>query len=273
MELNKIYNENCLDTMARMPNGFVDLVVTSPPYNMRLRVRNGKYTTREKGDRALWGEMLRVIRTIRPAWVVGENVAGIISMELDTVLSDLESIGYSCQAFVIPACAVNALHRRDRVWVVAHTKSTVGEQSMLSRKWRARHSDTVGSHGGATSHADREREQQPQGFVAKERGRTEYRCSEPASYTRRERRKNRGFGAKQEQKTPVWGKENAQFGDSIGGHFAAVEWQPNDTPDLLRTAYGIPGRVDRRAARIKSLGNAIVPQVAFNLFYSISLCC
>jgi len=48
MELNRIYNENCLDTMASMPDGFVDLVVTSPPYNMRTRIRNGKYTTKEK---------------------------------------------------------------------------------------------------------------------------------------------------------------------------------------------------------------------------------
>jgi len=48
MEINKIYNENCLDTMAKMPDKFVDLVVTSPPYNMRTRIRNGQYTTREK---------------------------------------------------------------------------------------------------------------------------------------------------------------------------------------------------------------------------------
>ena len=71
-------------------------------------------------DRYLWPEMLRVIQEIRPAWVVGENVAGIVSMALDTVLSDLESIGYTCQAFVIPACAVDAPHRRDRVAIVAH---------------------------------------------------------------------------------------------------------------------------------------------------------
>ena len=50
MELDKIYNECCLETMKRMPNKFVDLVVTSPPYNMRTRVRNGKYTTREKSE-------------------------------------------------------------------------------------------------------------------------------------------------------------------------------------------------------------------------------
>ena len=71
-------------------------------------------------DRYLWPEMLRVISEIKPAWVVGENVAGIVSMALDTVLSDLESIGYATQAFVIPACAVDAPHRRDRVAIVAN---------------------------------------------------------------------------------------------------------------------------------------------------------
>lgn len=74
----------------------------------------------KEDDRYLWPEMLRVIQEIRPAWVVGENVAGIVSMALDMVLSDMESIGYSCQAFIIPACAVNAPHRRDRVAIIAH---------------------------------------------------------------------------------------------------------------------------------------------------------
>lgn len=50
MEINKIYNQNCLETMAKMPNKFIDLVVTSPPYNMRTRISNGKYITREKGE-------------------------------------------------------------------------------------------------------------------------------------------------------------------------------------------------------------------------------
>jgi len=50
IELNKIYNENCLDTMAKMPNNFIDLTVTSPPYNMRTRIRNGEYTTKEKSE-------------------------------------------------------------------------------------------------------------------------------------------------------------------------------------------------------------------------------
>ena len=78
----------------------------------------------KQDDRYLWPEMLRVISTVRPTWVVGENVAGIISLALDDVLADLEDAGYSCGSLVIPACAVNAPHRRDRVWIVAHRNSS-----------------------------------------------------------------------------------------------------------------------------------------------------
>ena len=72
-------------------------------------------------DRYLWPEMLRVIREIQPAFIVGENVAGIVRLALDTVLSDLESEGYAGQAFIVPACCVDAPHRRDRVCILAHT--------------------------------------------------------------------------------------------------------------------------------------------------------
>lgn len=82
----------------------------------------------KEDDRYLWPEMLRVIQEIKPTWVIGENVAGIVNMALDTVLSDLETIGYSCQAFVIPACAVDAPHRKDRVAILANS-DTVGLQA------------------------------------------------------------------------------------------------------------------------------------------------
>ena len=62
-------------------------------------------------DRAIWPEMLRIIEECRPAWVIGENVAGIINMDLDRVLSDLESKGYTTETYCIPACATGALHR------------------------------------------------------------------------------------------------------------------------------------------------------------------
>lgn len=76
----------------------------------------------KEDDRYLWPEMRRIIEGVRPSWVVGENVPGIIGMELDNVLSDLESLGYATRTFVIPAAGVGARHRRDRVWIVAYSK-------------------------------------------------------------------------------------------------------------------------------------------------------
>lgn len=75
-------------------------------------------------NRYLWPEMLRAIREIQPRWVVGENVFGIVNwsdgMVFEQVQSDLENEGCEVQSYIIPACAVNAPHRRDRVWFVAH---------------------------------------------------------------------------------------------------------------------------------------------------------
>ena len=74
----------------------------------------------KEDDRYLWPEMLRVIREICPVWVLGENVPGIINLALDEVLSDLEGTGYEAQAFVVPACGVDAPHKRERVAIMAH---------------------------------------------------------------------------------------------------------------------------------------------------------
>lgn len=114
-------------------------------------------------NRYLWPEMLRAIREIRPAWVIGENVAGILTMVqpgketevgsqtslfgkdnrkrillrqeyvVETICKDLEREGYSVQPLLIPACAVGAPHRRDRVWFVAH-RADSGVEGM-QRKW------------------------------------------------------------------------------------------------------------------------------------------
>ena len=77
----------------------------------------------KEDDRYLWPEMLRVISELRPTWIVGENVAGIVNMALDQVYADLENEGYTVQAFIIPACAVDAPHRRDRVCIVGWKRS------------------------------------------------------------------------------------------------------------------------------------------------------
>lgn len=108
-------------------------------------------------DRFLWPEMLRVISEIRPSWVVGENVVGIVSMELDQVLSDLEAQNYTVQAFIIPACAVDAPHRRDRCVIVGHSnrqhetkdeKVPSGQGSKPSRGGFLAHANGEGSQGG-----------------------------------------------------------------------------------------------------------------------------
>lgn len=77
-------------------------------------------------DRSLWPEMFRVVRECQPSWVVAENVRGLTDwdggIQFEACQADLETEGYEVQSFVLPACAVyNAPHRRDRVWIVAHS--------------------------------------------------------------------------------------------------------------------------------------------------------
>jgi DNA (cytosine-5)-methyltransferase 1 len=77
-------------------------------------------------DRFLWPEMFRVIREFHPTWVIAENVRGLVTLKngvvLEQVCADLENEGYEVQPIIIPAVAVNAPHRRDRVWFIAHRK-------------------------------------------------------------------------------------------------------------------------------------------------------
>lgn len=77
----------------------------------------------DQDDRHLWPEVHRLLDELRPAWFIGENVAGHISMGLDQVLSDLEASQYAARTFAIPACAADAPHRRNRVWIVANLHS------------------------------------------------------------------------------------------------------------------------------------------------------
>lgn len=81
----------------------------------------------KEDDRHLWPEMLRAIREVRPRWVVGENVRGLTNwnggLVFDEVQADLESAGYEVTPFLLPAVAVDAPHRRDRIWFVAYCAS------------------------------------------------------------------------------------------------------------------------------------------------------
>ena len=85
---------------------------------------------RQKGtsdDRYLWPEMFRLIKEIKPKWVVGENVSGLINLQdgmvLRQVQDDLEGEGFEVQCFIIPASGIGAWHQRKRVWIVAHANS------------------------------------------------------------------------------------------------------------------------------------------------------
>ena len=78
----------------------------------------------KEDDRYLWPEMVRVIKELRPTWIVGENVAGIVRMVLPDILSELEACGYRTRTFLIPACAVGARHRRYRVAIVCYSNGT-----------------------------------------------------------------------------------------------------------------------------------------------------
>lgn len=120
-------------------------------------------------SRHLWPEMLRVIREIKPTWVVGENVRGLISwnagLVFDEVQSDLEAEGYCVQAFVLPAAGLNAPHRRDRVWFVAYSGGTrtgdkgrefngQGRESGSNRKPSIYENGAVGASGHNTASAN-----------------------------------------------------------------------------------------------------------------------
>jgi DNA (cytosine-5)-methyltransferase 1 len=111
----------------------------------------------KEDERHLWPEMLRAIREIKPKYIVGENVFGLLNwnggMVFDEVHSDLESEGYAVQAVVIPAAAVNAPHGRDRVWFVAtNTKGIINEeQSGKNSKWRNRFIGNNGPNRDATN--------------------------------------------------------------------------------------------------------------------------
>jgi len=123
----------------------------------------------EEDDRHLWPEYFRIIQEIRPRWVIGENVSGLISMGLDDVLSDLESENYSCQTLVIPACAINAPHRRDRVWIVGNSERERGQSRVLHKgdiiptqaRGKADTSRSTGERSKALAHSRLFRQAEP----------------------------------------------------------------------------------------------------------------
>lgn len=221
-------------------------------------------------DRALWPEMRRVIAEVRPRWVLGENVTGIIRLELDAVLSDLEALGYTCWPLVIPAVGTDAPHRRDRVWIVAHADSEgestlsvdgdtrCGElgqaplahaESSARRRIASREAGQSALSGEAVAHAGIERCAHPDQEVQAGRDEPEHGGEHAAHADRAGREEQRRTQpARAQHPSPQCG----------------CRWTPE--PPVGRVAHGLPHRVDR----LRGLGNAIVPQVAYQIMRRMS---
>jgi len=224
-------------------------------------------------DRYLWPEMLRVIREVAPTWVVGENVAGILSMDggrvFAGILADLENAGYSTEVYIIPAIGVGAPHRRDRVWIVAHRDNIQRDGGRGAWNGRAEPSnensgDTWNTKIAGKAKVGRIREGQASNSVG---------VDEVASYTfnhtsQRQRRNGGQILRKQEP------------GGCGAGHWSE-HWYKVATR-ICGMDDGLPAGVDGigdvpkattkgKAHRLEALGNAIVPQIAFQIFSAINM--
>lgn len=272
-------------------------------------------------DRYLWPAMLDVIRTVRPRWVVGENVYGIVNwsdgMVFEQVCADLEAAGYEVQPYIIPACGVGAPHRRERVWFVAHCcgfSSDTRRPNATGQFWETR--PTNGVHDAENPHRIRRERQtytekepkagQQRTAGAGDSGRicgttgTTSDCSDARTENLRES-KNRayatGYAADAGRELPEkWHSEREggrresplatepSRGTGVWGNF------PTQSPIRCRDD-GFPGGLDAdtiftdtrpqvigklltyskwREQSIKAYGNAIVPQVVYQIFETIN---
>lgn len=179
-------------------------------------------------DRHIWPYIREIVAHKRPAWCVFENVYGHIGLGLDEVLFDLESEGYASRTFVVPACGVDAPHRRDRLWIVADA---------VSPRSQARHSDRLGNQHGSQGDQGQSESSSSEVHVADA-------DSERLQGRQNARDTSQGWAQRKEQ-SPRRNKRT-------DGQNWPVE------PSICRVAHGIPKRVDR----LRGLGNAIVPQIA-----------
>jgi DNA (cytosine-5)-methyltransferase 1 len=220
-----------------------------------------------EGERSgLWWEFHRLIKEIRPRWVIAENVSALRSRGLDTVLGSLAEIGYDAEWHCIPASAVGAPHRRDRIWIVAYPHSD-GQRSGFGSEQPARH--TAGERIGDGGGLDRSR------MVADT---TSPRLSQWGRPQWEESAEEAGTGMVSELERPSealadpsiprlqrneWCWPAGEEGEPAG-HIAQCGWWAVE-PDVGRVAHGIPKRVDR----LKALGNAVVPQIPELIGYAI----
>jgi DNA (cytosine-5)-methyltransferase 1 len=202
--------------------------------------------------RHLWPEMLRVVREVKPRYIVGENVYGLVTwnggLVFDEVCTDLEAEGYAVWPIVIPAAAVNAPHRRDRVWFVAYAENS-GHRGRVCGQC-----------------ADRKRE-----LFQNECKRSEMGCKVEGCC-------RIGLTADSENArlSPCTKRPRQEQSRRRDEPMGARQWQgfPTQSP-VCSGDDGLPSELDGitfskwRNESIKAYGNAIVPQVAYQIFKAI----
>jgi len=237
---NSIQHEDIKKTDFTSYRGAIDLLTGGfpcQPYSTAGK-RKGK-----NDDRHLWPEMLRAIREIQPTYIVGENVRGLTNWNdgvvFDEVQAEMETEGYEVTPFLLPACAVNAPHRRDRIWFIAHSSSN-GLIRDKEFKEGLKHTPRRQTFGESNSHDGLRNATNTTGI------RLEGRIQE------RERFRAETFGNEK-------------------------DWRPLSEPTLCNGDDGLSERLDGitfsnwRKESIKAGGNAIVPQVAYQIFTAINL--
>ena len=260
-----------------------DIVLTGgfpcQPYSLAGK-RLGK-----EDERHLWPEMLRVIREIQPTWIVGENVFGLVNwsdgLVFDEVQSDLETQGYEVQAYVLPACAADAPHRRDRIWIIA--KNTM-RSGCVYRELDQERTGIWQQRNPCAGGAD--------GFCLQARV-TTYAANVGQKQPRNTRKRRSGLedsysdACRNDSNTNDKGLQGSEKHRSAGGglpeqnkqpeRLFCTDWQdfPTQSPVCSRND-GFPAGLDGitfskwRNESIKAAGNAIVPQIAYRIFDTIN---
>ena len=250
-------------------------------------------------DRYLWDEMLRVIREVKPRWVVGENVEGIVNinegMVLRQVLNDLENEGFKSQCIIIPASGIGAWHQRKRIWIVANSNSNrhVSEirrgnaeekglpvqdrqKDSTSRKsigtsdvWETNKEYVSNSNTGFSIRENEEIQSRRNATTNGSEDVSNSKCNEHKHTTSREGRDDTewGFYSTQEEQTShdLWSKTSR-----CDGVFGKTKTWWETQSEFCGVPNGVSYELDKdRSNRIKALGNSIVPQIARQIGLSI----
>ena len=263
------------------------------PYSMAGK-RKGK-----EDERHLWPEMLRAIREIKPRYVVGENVSGLLNwnggLVFNEVQADLEAEGYKVQPCVLPACAVNAPHRRDRVWFIAINteRKSNGEHNareskrkrldlegnLLVQERRNESSNNIITSNISEINTDTESESSKR-MQSKQR---EISKQEQREFGRNgsEVESKRNVADTERKRQQEQGKPNGQMRfESFGEREASWTYDNGRWPTQSPICSGNDGFSNQldgitfpkwRQESIKAYGNAIVPQVAFQIFKALML--